>query len=275
MVLICKSGQHSHMWAQMQAKYVLIANNMVINKHYLGIRPWRSVLQACLRASACAAVLACTAAHAQGIYTCVLPNGRKITADRPVPECAEREQKELNASGTLRRVVKPVMTAQEQAVADEKTRQENEERLRQAEEKRKDRAMLSRYPNPAAHDAERNTVLASVDEVIKAATKRITELGAQRKLIDQELEFYKKDPSKVPASLKRQIDEYDASVATQKQFIGTQELEKKRIHQRFDVELVRLKQLWALQSAPAAAPFTPSAAPIAMPRAANKAAGTN
>jgi Peptidase family M3 len=230
-------------------------------------------LKACARALACVALLACSAAHAQGIYTCVLPNGRKITADRPVPECAEREQKELNASGTLRRVVKPVMTAQEQAVADNKAREENEERLRQAEEKRKDRAMLSRYPNVAIHDIERNAAVGSVDDVIKAAAKRITELGAQRKLIDQELEFYKKDPSKVPASLKRQIDEYDTSVATQKQFIGTQELEKKRIHQRFDVELVRLKQLWALVGAPAVAPTSVARAPAAtLPSAANKSA---
>jgi hypothetical protein len=230
---------------------------MVISPHYLGSTPARSALQASqsagLRAAGGALLLACSAVYAQGIYTCTLPSGRKITADRPVPECAEREQKELNASGTLRRVVKPVMTAQEQAAADNIAREENEERLRQAEEKRKDRAMLARYPNAAIHDIERNATVGSVDDVIKAATKRITELDAQRKTIDSELEFYKKDPKKIPASLRRQIDDYDASVVTQRQFIGTQELEKKRIHQRFDAELVRLKQLWAIQSGGAAA----------------------
>ena len=198
-------------------------------------------------------LLACAAAHAQGIYTCTLPGGRKITSDRPVPECADREQKELNSSGTLRRVVKPVLTAQEQAVADAKAQEENEERLRQAEEKRKDRALLSRYPRLAAHDMERNAALSSVEVVISAAAKRITELAVQRKALDSELEFYKKDPKKIPAALKRQIEEYEASVATQKQFIGTQEQEKKRIHQRFDLELVRLKQLWAAQTGGAAA----------------------
>ena len=264
MVSICKSWLESHIWAEMQAKYLLIVNNMVIHKQSIGLTPLRKALHVCLRASACAAVLACAAADAQGIYSCTLPNGRKITADRPVPECAEREQKEFNSSGTVRRVVKPVLTAQEQAAADEKAREENEERLRQIEEKRKDRAMLARYPNVAAHNVERNAAIGSVDDVIKAATKRITELEVQRKTIDSELEFYKKDPKKIPGSLKRQIDDYEASVATQKQFIGTQELEKKRIHQRFDAELVRLKQLWPLQSAPAApASVVRSATPTA------------
>ena len=252
---------------------------MVSKQQFTGLLAIRRPHAASAHALACAAVLFSMAfqaqVHAQGIYTCVLPNGRKITADRPVPECAEREQKELNTSGTLRRVVKPVMTAQEQAAADKIAREESEERLRQAEEKRKDRAMLSRYPNPPVHDMERNIALGSVEDVIKAAAKRITELGAQRKTIDQELEFYKKDPSKVPASLKRQIEDYELSVATQKQFIGTQDLEKKRINQRFDAELVRLRQLWALQSSvPAAAQPSIARAPsAAAPLSASKGAG--
>ena len=192
-------------------------------------------------------------ADAQGIFTCTTTTGRKITSDRPIAECANQDQKELNASGTVKRIVKPTMTAEEQRVADQKLKDEAEERARQEEERRKNRALLSRYPNKATHDKERATALSQVDEVIGAAQKRIGELADQRKKINEELEFFKKDPSKAPASVRRQIDENDKSVAVQKRFIGDQEDEKKRANIRFDEELARLKKLWAQSAAPTAA----------------------
>lgn len=187
------------------------------------------------------------------IYTCVDAKGRKLTSDRPIVECADREQKELNSNATVKRTVAPTMTADEQRAFDEKKKAEIEEKSRQLEEKRKDRALLTRYPNRATHDKERAETLAQVDDVMKAATKRIGELAAQRKDINAELEFYKKDPTKAPPLLKRQTDDNDNSVAVQKRFIADQEGEKKRINLRFDEELVKLKSLWLLTASPAAA----------------------
>jgi chromosome segregation ATPase len=204
------------------------------------------------------------AAMAQGIYTCVDSNGRRITSDRPIAECKDRDQKELNSSGTVKRVVKPVMTAQEQREFEAKQKEEAEERLRVDEERRKNRALLSRYPTQAVHDKERGLAIAQVNEVIKAAQKRIGELAEQRKKIDEELEFYKKDPKKTPASLRRQIEDNDRSVTVQKQFISDQDEEKKRANGRFDEELARLRVLWAQVGAgvSSAAPALPAAAPV-------------
>lgn len=193
------------------------------------------------------------AVSAQGIFTCTTSSGRKITSDRPIPECLSQDQKELNPSGTVKRVVKPVMTAEEQRAADQKAKEENEERTRQDEERRKNRALLARYPNKAAHDKERMDSLSQVDEVIRAAQKRIGELSDQRKKINQEMEFYKKDPSKMPPALRRQIEDNERSVVVQRRFIGDQEDEKKRANARFDEELDRLKKLWAQIAAPATA----------------------
>ncbi|MET0312241.1 MAG: DUF4124 domain-containing protein [Burkholderiaceae bacterium] len=202
----------------------------------------------------CLAALAPAQAMAQaaGIYSCTDSRGRTLTADRPIAECVDREQKVLNPSGTVRNRVGPTLTAQERAVQDEKDKAAALERARQAEEKRRERALLARYPNKAAHDKERAEALSSVDEVIKAANKRIVELGKQRQTIDAEFEFYKADPSKIPASLRRQVDENEQSVVVQKRFIGEQDQEKKRVNARFDEELDRLKRLWAMLAAPAA-----------------------
>ena len=197
-------------------------------------------------AGAVLAVVGAPAWAQASIYTCVDGKGRRLTSDRPIPECVDREQRELNTSGTTKRVVGPSLTAQERAALEEKQKLEMEEKLRQQEEKRRDRAMLLRYPSRAVHDKERASALAQIDEVIKAANKRITELGEDRKSLNAELEFYKKDPSKTPASLKRRVDETERSTDVQQRFVADQELEKKRVNLRFDEELIRLKQLWAL-----------------------------
>ena len=199
-------------------------------------------------------------AWAQGIYTCIDAKGRKITSDRPIPECTDREQKELNPSGTVRRNVGPTLTAKERAAQEVKDREAAEERARAAEDRRRDRALLTRYPSRKVHDGERAEALGKVDEVIKAATKRIADLGVQRQALDAEMEFYKKDPSRAPTSLKRQVEDYEQSLAVQKRFIADQDSEKKRINVRFDEELVKLKQLWAMQNPGAAAAAAPASA---------------
>lgn len=209
------------------------------------------LLRTALTVIVVSAAFAANHAAAQNIYTCVDGKGRKITADRPIAECTDRTQQELNRSGTVKRVVGPSLTAQERAVQEEKDKLAAEARAREAEDKRRDRALLLRYPSRAVHDQERVTALAQVDEVIKASNKRTAELAEQRKAIQAELEFYAKDPSKVPPSLKRKLEENDHSSAVQKKFIQDQEQEKKRVNQRFDEELVKLKQLWAMREAPA------------------------
>jgi Domain of unknown function (DUF4124) len=193
--------------------------------------------------------LCAPSAYAQ-IFTCTDASGRKITSDRPIPECLSKDQKELNASGTVKRLIKPEMTAEERRLADQKLKAEIEERNRLDEQRRRNRALLSRYPNKAAHDSQRNNALTQVDEVIQAAQKRIGDLTDQRKGLLAEMEFYKKDPSKAPTALRRQMEDNDKNMAAQKRFINDQGEEKKRINAGFDEELERLTKLWAQAAAP-------------------------
>lgn len=189
-------------------------------------------------------------AAAQDIYSCVDAKGRTITADRPIAECLDRTQRELSRSGLVKRQLGPSLTAHEQAVQDEKAKQAADIRTREIEERRRDRALLQRYPGRAAHDQERAAALVQIDEVIKASSKRRSELANQHKAIASEFEFYVKDPSMAPASLRRKLEDNQSSVAVQQKFILNQEQEKKRVNQRFDEELGRLKQLWTPMSAP-------------------------
>ena len=185
-----------------------------------------------------------------GIYTCVDAQGRKLTSDRPIAACVDREQKVLNPSGTVKAKVGPTLTVQERLEQEAREKKELEERNRLAEEKRRDRALLARYPDKAAHDKERAEALAQVATVRHAAITRVEELLKQRKKIDEEMEFYKKDPSKAPPQLRRQVDENAQSMAVQGSFIADQDAEVRRVNARFDEELGRLKQIWALSNVP-------------------------
>jgi hypothetical protein len=187
-----------------------------------------------------------------GIYSCVDAKGRKLTSDRPIRECADREQLLLNPSGTVRAVVPPSLTGPERAALEAKQRREAEERARQAEEKRRERALLVRYPNRSVHDKERAEALTQISVVRQAAMNRVKELQRQRKELDTELEFYVQDPSKVPPSLRRLVDDNEKSMAVQERFIADQDAEMVRVNARFDEELQRLQLLWAQIAAPAA-----------------------
>jgi hypothetical protein len=193
-------------------------------------------------------------AWAQGsaVFTCVDSKGRRLTADRPIAECNDREQKMTTPSGTVIRKIGPSLTAEERAAEEDKLRKAADERNRQLEEKKRDRALLTRYPERAVHDKERAGALATADDVTATAHKRLAQLAAERKRLDVEVEFFKGEPAKVPALLKRQIEENALQTESQKRFIAGQDAEKKRINARYDEELVRLKQLWPLQATPSA-----------------------
>jgi hypothetical protein len=204
---------------------------------------------------------------ASGIYSCVDKSGRRLTSDRPIPECIDREQRELGPTGTVRRVIGPTLTEHEREALEIQRRKNLEERNRIAEERRRERVLLARYPDKAAHDAERAAAITHVDEVTATAKKRIAELQERRKKIDVEMEFYRKDPAKAPMQLQRQLLENTEEVAEQQRFIAGQDQEKRRVHQRFDAELVQLKELWAARAAPAPAQAATATVPAASPAA--------
>ncbi|MGP1630363.1 MAG: DUF4124 domain-containing protein, partial [Giesbergeria sp.] len=147
--------------------------------------------------------------------------------------------------GTVRRVIGPSLTEHEKAAQAAQARKEQDARNRVTDERRRERVLVARYPNRAAHDAERAQALETVDSVTALAVRHIEQLRVSRKAFDAEMEFYKKDPAKAPMKLQRELAANEAETEEQQRFILGQEQEKQRIHRRFDAELVQLRQLWA------------------------------
>lgn len=185
------------------------------------------------------------------IYICTDAGGRKLTSDRPIVACNDREQTILNPSGTVKARIGPVLTPFEQSQSEARIRAEQKERAKKEEEKRMDRALLIRYPNPAAHQKDRAEALAQVVLVKQLANARMTELLAERSQLNDEMAFYAKDPSKAPARLQRQVASVTQSLAEQERFLAEKDKEIQRINANFDDEQERLEPQWQANSTPA------------------------
>ncbi|MBV8471737.1 MAG: hypothetical protein JOY60_17965 [Burkholderiaceae bacterium] len=178
-----------------------------------------------------------------GIYSCTTADGKRLTSDRPIVDCNAREQRVLNSDGSLRSVLPPALSPEEKAAKEQLERKQAAERSARNDAIRRDRNLMMRYPNEAAHQRARDAALDDVKRAMQASERRIKDLMAERKPLNDEAEFYK--GRSLPSKLKQQIDSNDASTEAQKQLVENQRIELVRVNALYDAELARLKKLWA------------------------------
>ena len=187
------------------------------------------------------------------IYVCTDDQGRRITADRPIRECMDRPQRILNPDGSLRGIKNPPMTAQERAAKEAQERQAAEEAASRAEAVRRDRNLLSRYRNEDMHRAARESALDPVRLTMDLTETRLAQLRRERRALDEEVraqQAKEKDKGKdIPSGLRAQLEANDAATQAQRDITQTQKAELDRINRIYDIELERLKRLWAGESA--------------------------
>jgi hypothetical protein len=179
----------------------------------------------------------------RSIFTCVSAAGKTLTSDRLIADCVGREQRVLNADGSLNRIVPPSLTAEERAKAEEREAAAAAVRAAKAEAVRRDRSLLTRYPDDKAHKRAREASLDSVRKLVAASEVRLKVLEEERKPLLADAEFYA--GKRLPPKLKTQLDANEVSTEAQRAQIESQKQEIARINQRFDEELLRLKKMWA------------------------------
>jgi hypothetical protein len=177
------------------------------------------------------------------VFTCVNAAGRSLTSDRLIGECMDREQRVLSRDGTLLRIVPPSLTADERAEKEARERKLAAEREAKMEAVRRDRNLMQRFPNVAAHQKAREQALEVTQFAITQSEARLADLERERKPLIEETEFYK--GKQMPGKLKGQLDANDAATAAQKELLAQQKAELARASKLYDVELAHLKKLWA------------------------------
>jgi hypothetical protein len=190
--------------------------------------------------------LACAQANAPSnnqVFTCINAAGRALTSDRLIGECMDREQRVLARDGTLLRIVPPSLTADERAEKEARDRKAAADREAKSEAVRRDRNLIQRFPNAAAHQKAREQALEVTQFAITQSEARLADLERERKPLIEETEFYK--GKSLPGKLKGQLDANDAAAAAQKELLVQQKAELDRASKLYDVELAHLKKLWA------------------------------
>ena len=207
-----------------------------------------------------AMLVAAHAAAAQAVYTCVDAKGRRLTADRPIMECLDREQQVIGAGGRVQRIG-PSLTAEERAAEEDKARRAQEEQQRIAEERRRDRSLLNRYPSEEEHRKERKAALQRVEDTMAMGSQRLVELQEDRKRLLAEQA--KGGDAAQKARVQRALEQNQQDEAAQQRLLAGHVEEKRRIDARFDEELRRLRPLWAEAAARTAAVRRPASAAAA------------
>ncbi len=198
---------------------------------------------ACLLGLAAPVAAQAPAAGSNGIYTCIDNQGRRLTADRPIPQCVDREQQVLNRDGSLRRIHPPMLTAEERAAQEARERQLALQRAAHADAVRRDRNLLMRYPDESSHQRAREAALDTVRLAMRNTENRLQQLAEERKPLDDEREFF--IGREMPARLRAQIGAVEAATAAQHEAQSQQLAEVGRINRLYDVELERLRRLWS------------------------------
>ena len=175
----------------------------------------------------------------------------------------------LNADGSVKAVLAPTLTSDERADKEAREHDAASERAVRQDAMRRDRNLLARFPDEAAHHKAREAALDDVRKSVLVSGGRVALLTAERKTLMDEAEFY--TAKTMPGKLKALLDANDASAEAQRSLIQNQQAEVVRIDMLYDTELARLRKLWAGVQPGSLGVFPGSSPAIPIPTPAPKA----
>ena len=202
------------------------------------------------------------------IYSCVDAEGRRLSSDRPIPECLSQVQRLHNRDGSVRGEAPPFRSPDEQARLDRLRQQAEREQAAREEAARRDRSLLARFPNEMAHAEARALLLAPVLRQIEEAEARLDSLKAEAQAVAPS----PARPASAAALSALQRERLAANAGAreaQRLVLADRLAERDRLNLRQDEELARLRRLWAgappgSLDAASKAPAAPAARPEAL-----------
>jgi hypothetical protein len=177
------------------------------------------------------------------IFQCTNAQGRVLTSDRLIAECNDREQTLSTKEGVMLRIIPPSLTATEREAYEARQAKERAVQEAKAEAQRRDKQLLARFSNEASHLRARENAMDSAISANRISQTRLAALDDERKPLLLESEFYKGKP--LPAKLQQQFDALAMTEAAIHTAMQAQRDEMARINEMYDIELERLKKLWA------------------------------
>lgn len=184
---------------------------------------------------------ASTCVHAE-IYICKDASGRTITADRPIPECADRAMRQLDANGLTRREIAAPLTPEQKRARDALEEKRRVDKAAADEQRLYDNALMTRYRNEDDIALARKRAIDLLNDQMKIDTAVLARENKEMKAAQAVVAGAK---AAVPAVDRRHLEEAVRAVESRLESVSQRLAEIDRTHQKFDLALKRLREIAA------------------------------
>jgi len=177
------------------------------------------------------------------IYVCKDSAGNTLTADRPLPECADRVVRELDTTGITRREIAPPLTPEQKR---ERQRQEVKQRAIAAEmEERRlyDRALMTRYRNLSDIAIARQRAVSLMEDQMRIDTDALPNEMKEMKAAQAVAATMVNSKSGVAPMVQRRLDEAARMVDLRLSSIESRTAEIERVNKKFDQAVKRFSEI--------------------------------
>jgi len=191
---------------------------------------------------------------AQAAYKCTDEKGRTHIGDTPPAACSSVVMYEVSSSGVVLRKFEPTLSGDAAKAQKEAEQKRKEQDKQDAEQRRKDIALMATYGSEKDIDTSRELNLKPIDARIKSAQDRVIAVDKRQKELDEEMEFYKAGTSKAaggkskgpPGQLVQDVERAKAEKTALEKSIVDYQKEMVDVKERYDNDKkrwVRLKEL--------------------------------
>lgn len=189
------------------------------------------------------------------IYSCEDEQGRMISSDRPIRDCARREMRVLNRDGSLREVIPPPMTRDQRKQAERYDLERKDALARSRARQARDRSLLISFEDELSLETMRRRHLTEIDAEIRVATGRILTLDKELKAAQAEADRQATERAgrPLPFIYQQRITDAANAILAEDALIRDRQNERERINERFDADASRLRELLGHPPLPAAA----------------------
>jgi hypothetical protein len=179
------------------------------------------------------------------IYSCSDADGRVISSDRPIPACARRPMRELNADGSLRRIIAPPLTKEQEREQAALDKQRRDDAWTRKVQQSRDRNLLLTFEDERSLESMRRRGLADIDHELRLATQRILSLDKELKIAQEAAATWKtENPRKqLPFPYQQRITDAANAILAEDALIADRHAERERVNSRFDADARRLREL--------------------------------
>ena len=192
-----------------------------------------------------AAALASGTAHAE-TFKWTDEKGTVHYGERVPPEYVNRSSSVLNKQGVTVRKTDAALTPEQIRSREEQLAKEREAQRLEAEQRRKDLALLNSYASEQEIDVLKGRAIKQIEQSLVSIRAELGELEKRRARLQSDRTGYLKSP--VPEKLVRDIEFADKEIARQKEAIDERNKEIGQIAAKYDSDKMRYREVKAKEA---------------------------